>query len=148
MAQKPKKTYARTINPLELPKLIDVQLDSFEYFTEFGLAELFAEISPIVSFNGKLKLYFPCKQPEVEGFDLKFWFEDPKYTVDECVDRDMSYAAPLYVRVMLYSPDQDQPMVQDIFMGDFPLMTPAGTFIINGTERVVVSQLIDRKSVV
>ncbi len=142
MAQKPKKTYARTINPLELPKLIDVQLDSFAYFTEFGLAELFEEISPIVSFNGKLKLYFPCKQPEVEGFDLNFWFKDPKYSVDECVDRDMSYAAPLYVRVMLYSPDQDQPMVQDIFMGDFPLMTPAGTFIINGTERVVVSQLI------
>ena len=142
MAQKPKKTYARTINPLELPKLIDVQLDSFKYFTEFGLAELFEEISPIVSFNGKLKLYFPSKHPEVEGFDLNFWFEDPKYSVDECVDRDMSYAAPLYVRVLLYSPDQDQPMVQDIFMGDFPLMTPAGTFIINGTERVVVSQLI------
>ncbi|MBP6788784.1 MAG: DNA-directed RNA polymerase subunit beta, partial [Candidatus Promineofilum sp.] len=71
-----------------------------------------------------------------------YWFGEPKYNVEECVERDMSFAAPLYVRVMLYSTDIDQPIVQDIFMGDFPLMTSAGTFIINGTERVVVSQLI------
>ncbi|MFL7840273.1 MAG: DNA-directed RNA polymerase subunit beta, partial [Candidatus Promineifilaceae bacterium] len=106
------------------------------------LAELFDEISPIESFNGNLKLYFPSNRPEVEGFDLKYWFGEPKYSVEECVDRDMSYAAPLYVKAMLYSTDMDQPIVQEIFMGDFPLMTPAGTFIINGTERVVVSQLI------
>ncbi len=127
---------------MDLPTLIDVQLNSFQTFIEEGLAELFEEISPIESFNGDQKLYFPSRHPEVEGFDLKYWFEDPKYSVDECVERDMSYAAPLYVRVMLYSTDLDQPIVQDIFMGDFPLMTPSGTFIINGTERVVVSQLI------
>jgi DNA-directed RNA polymerase subunit beta len=136
------KLYARTTDPLDLPSLIDVQLDSFEHFRQESLAELFEEISPIESFNGDLKLYFPCKRPETEGFDLKYWFEEPKYSVDECVERDMSYAAPLYVKVLLYSADLDQPIVQDIFMGDFPLMTPAGTFIINGTERVVVSQLI------
>ena len=139
---KPIKSYARTTNPLELPSLIDIQLDSFDAFTSESLAELFDEISPIESFNGNLKLYFPSNRPEVEGFDLKYWFGEPKYSVEECVDRDMSYAAPLYVKAMLYSTDMDQPIVQEIFMGDFPLMTPAGTFIINGTERVVVSQLI------
>jgi DNA-directed RNA polymerase subunit beta len=142
MAKRPVKSYARTINPLELPSLIDIQLDSFAAFIDESLSELFDEISPIESFNGDLKLYFPSNRPEVEGFDLKYWFGEPKYTVDECVERDMSYAAPLYVQAMLYSTDMDQPIVQEIFMGDFPLMTPAGTFIINGTERVVVSQLI------
>lgn len=136
------KTYARTTDPLPLPTLIDVQLTSFDAFIEESLAELFDEISPIESFNGDLKLYFPSNRPEVEGFDLKYWFGEPKYSVEECVERDMSFAAPLYVKAMLYSQDIDQPIVQDIFMGDFPLMTPAGTFIINGTERVVVSQLI------
>jgi DNA-directed RNA polymerase subunit beta len=142
MVNRPTKTYARTTDPLELPTLIDVQLNSFQHFRDEALLELFEEISPIESFNGDLKLFFPSRRPEVEGFDLKYWFEEPKYSVEECVERDMSYAAPLYVRVMLYSSDADQPIVQDIFMGDFPLMTPAGTFIINGTERVVVSQLI------
>jgi DNA-directed RNA polymerase subunit beta len=136
------KSYARTTDPLELPSLIDVQLNSFDVFRTESLAELFEEISPIESFNGALKLYFPSKHPEVEGFDLKYWFEEPKYSIEECVERDMSYAAPLYVKVLLYSADLDQPIVQDIFMGDFPMMTPNGTFIINGTERVVVSQLI------
>ncbi|MEZ4511612.1 MAG: DNA-directed RNA polymerase subunit beta [Chloroflexota bacterium] len=136
------KTYAQTTRPMDLPSLIDIQLDSFERFTSEGLAELFDEVSPIESFNGDLKLYFPSNRPETEGFDLKYWFGEPKYSVEECVERDMSYAAPLYVKAMLYSADTDQPIVQDIFVGDFPLMTPAGTFIINGTERVVVSQLI------
>lgn len=142
MAKLPVKNYARMTDPLALPTLIDVQLNSFEQFITESLAELFDEISPIESFSGDLKLYFPSKHPETEGFDLKYWFGEPKYTVDECVERDMSYAAPLYVKTLLYSTDLDQPIVQEIFMGDFPLMTPAGTFIINGTERVVVSQLI------
>lgn len=142
MSKLPTKNYARMTELLELPTLIDVQLDSFKQFVEESLAELFDEISPIESFNGDLKLYFPSNRPEVEGFDLTYWFGEPKYSVEECVERDMSYAAPMYVKAMLYSTDQDQPIVQDIFMGDFPLMTPAGTFIINGTERVVVSQLI------
>ncbi len=142
MAKLPTKNYARMTDPLALPSLIDVQLDSFQQFITESLAELFDEISPIESFNGNLKLFFPSKRPEVEGFGLKYWFGEPKYTVEECVERDMSYAAPLHVKAMLYSTDLDQPIVQEIFMGDFPLMTPAGTFIINGTERVVVSQLI------
>ncbi len=142
MAKLPTKNYARMTDPLALPSLIDIQLDSFKQFIEESLSELFNEISPIESFNGNLKLFFPSKRPEVEGFDLKYWFGEPKYTVEECVERDMSYAAPLHVKAMLYSTDLDQPIVQEIFMGDFPLMTPAGTFIINGTERVVVSQLI------
>jgi DNA-directed RNA polymerase subunit beta len=142
MSKLPTKNYARMTELLELPTLIDVQLDSFKQFVEESLAELFDEISPIESFNGDLKLYFPSNRPEVEGFNLTYWFGEPKYSVEECVERDMSFAAPMYVKAMLYSTDQDQPIVQDIFMGDFPLMTPAGTFIINGTERVVVSQLI------
>ncbi len=142
MSKLPIKSYARMTDPLELPTLIDVQLNSFQQFIEEGLAELFDEISPIESFSGDLKLYFPSKHKETEGFNLKYWFGEPKYSVEECVERDMSYAAPLYVNALLYSTDLDQPIVQDIFMGDFPLMTSAGTFIINGTERVVVSQLI------
>ncbi|MCP4356908.1 MAG: DNA-directed RNA polymerase subunit beta [Chloroflexi bacterium] len=142
MAKLPIKTYARMTDLLELPTLIDVQLDSFAQFINESLAELFNEVSPIESFNKDLKLYFPSKHPETEGFDLKYWFGEPKYNVEECVERDMSYAAPLYVKALLYSTDLDQPIVQEIFMGDFPLMTPAGTFVINGTERVVVSQLI------
>ena len=142
MAKVPTKSYARTTNPLALPSLIDVQLESFKHFIGDSMAALFDEISPIESYNGNLKLFFPCNRPEAEGFDLKYWFGEPKYNVEECVERDMSYAAPLHVRALLYSADLDQPIVQDIFMGDFPLMTPAGTFIINGTERVVVSQLI------
>ncbi len=142
MSKLPIKSYARMTDLLELPTLIDVQLNSFQQFIDEGLAELFDEVSPIESFSGDLKLYFPSKHKETEGFDLKYWFGEPKYSVEECVERDMSYAAPLYVKALLYSQDLDQPIVQDIFMGDFPLMTQAGTFIINGTERVVVSQLI------
>ncbi|MCL4870866.1 MAG: DNA-directed RNA polymerase subunit beta [Anaerolineae bacterium] len=142
MARLPVKSYARSKDPLELPKLIDIQLDSFDLFVKEGLAELFEEISPIISFNGDLELYFPSTLPKVKDFNLKYWFGEPKYSVEECVERDMSYAAPLNVQALLYSHDQDQPIVQDIFMGDFPLMTNAGTFVINGTERVVVSQLI------
>ncbi len=142
MAKLPIKTYARITDPLPLPTLIDIQLESFDHFIANSISELFNEISPIESYNGDLKLYFPSERPEVKDFDLKYWFMDPKYTVEECVERDMSYAAPLYVNAMLYSPNSDQPIVQELFMGDFPLMTPSGTFIINGTERVVVSQLI------
>jgi DNA-directed RNA polymerase subunit beta len=135
-----KKSYARTTDPLELPTLINVQLESFDHFIKESLVELFEEISPIESFNGQLKLYFPCSLPEAK--DLTYWFEEPKYSVDECVERDMSYAAPLHVKVLLFNTETKEAIEQDIFMGDFPLMTPSGTFIINGTERVVVSQLI------
>ena len=136
------KNYSYNMDQLELPRLIDVQTDSFQRFRDEGLRELFEEISPITSFNGDLELYFPCSHPKVQGFNLRYWFGEPKYSVEECVERDMSYAAPLHVSVLLYNTELDQPHVQEIFFGDFPLMTEAGTFIINGTERVVVSQLI------
>ena len=137
------KNYARVTDVQELPSLIEVQLTAFENFIEGGLLELFDEINPIESFNGNLKLYLPGNIPEAEQFGLKYWFEEPKYNQDLCLERDMSYAAPLYVRVALVNREAgDEVTVSDIFMGDFPLMTEKGTFIINGTERVVVSQLI------
>ena len=137
------KNYARVLDVQELPSLIEVQLAAFERFIDEGLLELFDEINPIESFNGNLKLYFPGKIPEAEQFGLKYWFAEPKYNQELCLERDMSYAAPLYVRVALVNREVgDEVTVSDIFMGDFPLMTEKGTFIINGTERVVVSQLI------
>ncbi len=138
------KNYARTPEIQELPSLIDIQLKSFEDFLYRGrLLELFDEINPIQSFNGNLSLYFPGNHPQAQEFGLKPYFEDPKYDEEECIERDMSYAAPLYVEVALVNHEQgDEIIRQDIFLGEFPLMTEKGTFIINGTERVVVSQLI------
>ena len=137
------KNYARVPDVQELPSLIEVQLAAFQQFIDEGLAELFDEINPIESFNGNLKLYLPGNIPEAGQFGLKYWFEEPKYPQDVCIERDMSFAAPLYVRVALVNREAgDEVAVSDIFMGDFPLMTDMGTFIINGTERVIVSQLI------
>jgi DNA-directed RNA polymerase subunit beta len=137
------KNYSRLAEVQDLPSLIEVQLDSFQWFLENGLAELFDEINPIESFNGNLKLYFPGTGPETAELGLKYWFEEPKYSEEVCLERDMSFAAPLYVRVGLVNREAgDQVITSDIFLGDFPMMTAKGTFIINGTERVVVSQLI------
>ncbi|MHB8629432.1 MAG: DNA-directed RNA polymerase subunit beta [Aggregatilineales bacterium] len=138
------KNYARSYDVQSLPSLIEVQLNSFNWFRSEGLAELFTEISPIESFNGgSLKLYFPGRGPETEEFGLAYWFEEPKYSEAICLERDMTYSAPLYVRVALVNYEEGgQVLKSDIFLGDFPLMTENGTFIINGTERVVVSQLI------
>ncbi len=137
------KNYARTHDIHQLPSLIEVQLNSFNWFIEEGLGVLFDEISPIESFNGNLQLYFPGHSPEAQQFGLKYWFEEPKYGEEECLERDMTFAAPLYIRVALLNREAgDEVTVSDIFLGDFPLMTAKGTFIINGTERVVVSQLI------
>jgi DNA-directed RNA polymerase subunit beta len=137
------KNYARTLDVQDLPSLIDVQREAFNWFREVGLQDLFAEISPIESFNGHLKLYFPADTPESRQYGLKYWFEDPKHSKEKCLERDMTYASPLYVRVALVNQEsQGEAIVQDIFFGDFPMMTEEGTFIINGTERVVVSQLI------
>ncbi|GAB4519411.1 MAG: DNA-directed RNA polymerase subunit beta [Anaerolineae bacterium] len=137
------KNYARIAEVQSLPSLIEVQLQAFNWFIEEGLAELFDEISPIESFNGNLRLYFPGNSQEAKQFGLTYWFEEPKYSKELCLERDMSYAAPLYVRVALVNREAgDEVITSDIFMGDFPIMTEKGTFIINGTERVVVSQLI------
>src|SRR5512144_2372074 len=132
-----RKSYARIPDVYELPRLIEVQLDSFRWFQTEGLQELLDEISPIVSFNKNLELHFGS-EPGQEGF----WFGEPKYSEAECRDRDMTFAAPLWVRVRLLNRETGEVSTQNVFLGDFPLMTENGTFIINGAERVVVSQLI------
>ena len=126
-----RKSYARTPTILELPRLTEVQIRSFDWFKDEGLRELFAEISPITSFNKNLELHFG-----------DFYFGEPKYPEDECRERDITFAAPLWVKVKLVNRDTGEISEQEVFMGDFPLMTESATFIINGSERVVVSQLI------
>ncbi len=138
----PIKSYQRIPVGLGLPNLIQVQLDSFQRLKREGFYDLFAEISPIESFNNDMELYFPCHDEVTKQWDLKFWYEDPKNTIDECLERDLTYASPLYVTVLLKGADIPDPIIQPLFLGDFPEMTPKGTFIINGTERVVVNQLI------
>ncbi len=124
------KNYGRILDVHPLPRLIDVQLQSFQWFKEQGLRELFDEIFPIESYNAKMRLEL-----------LEYWFEEPKYSEQECRIMDMTYAAPLYVRAMLVN-EQGERLEQNVYMGDFPLMTNNATFIVNGAERVVVSQLI------
>ncbi len=138
----PIKSYRRIPVGLDLPKLIQVQIDSFERLKREGFYGLFAEISPIESYNQGMQLYFPAGDEMSEEWDLKFWYEEPKNTIEECLERDLTYASPLYVTVLLKGKEVPEPIKQDLFMGDFPEMTPKGTFIINGTERVVVNQLI------
>jgi DNA-directed RNA polymerase subunit beta len=140
---KRRKSYARIADVLPIPDLIKMQLESYEWFQGRGLRELFDEISPIVSFNKSLELHFPGYDEKItQEFGLDYRFGDPTYSEAECRDRDTTYSAPLYAKVLLYNRDTDQPIVQDVYMGDFPVMTAYGTFIINGAERVVVSQLI------
>jgi DNA-directed RNA polymerase subunit beta len=138
----PSKSYARIDVKLPLPTLIEVQLESFRRLKEEGLADLFHELSPIESYNKGMKLYFPSRTEEAQQWGLTYWFGEPKHSIEECVERDLTYASPLYVSVLLAGPEVPEPKKQDIFLGDFPEMTEKGTFIINGTERVVVSQLI------
>ena len=137
-----KKSYARITNTERLPQLIEVQLESFRWFREEGLTQLFDEVSPIESFNSNLKLYFPGSKAREAGFDLGYRFGEPKYSEGECLERDITFGVPLYVRVVLDNRESGEIVESEIFLGDFPLMTENGTFIINGTERVVVSQLI------
>src|SRR5512140_2087645 len=106
------------------------------------MGDLFHEVSPIESYNKGMKLFFPSRSPEAKQWGLKYWFGEPKHSIEECVERDLTFASPLYVSVLLAGADVPEPIKQDIFLGDFPEMTEKGTFIINGTERVVVSQLI------
>ena len=124
-------SYARINEVLPMPHLIDIQRKSYEWFMRAGLCEIFHDISPIKDFTGNLELSF-------EGFTLG----EPKYTVEECKERDASYSAPLNVNVRLLYKDTGEIKESKVFMGDFPLMTETGTFVINGAERVIVSQLV------
>ena len=139
---RPVKSYARLNHDFPLPEMIEVQLSSFEWLKQDGLRDLFDEISPIESFKGGMKLFLPGNTKESREAGLKFWFEKVKNPVEECLERDLTYCAPLYVSVLLTGDEIPNPIKSDIFLGDFPLMTERGTFIVNGTERVVVSQLI------
>ena len=142
MAHLGSRSYARTASVERLPSLIEVQLKSFRWFQEEGLVQLFNEISPIESFNGNLKLYFPGSKAREAQFEIGYHFGEPKYSEEECLERDITYAVPLHVQVVLDNRETGEIVESEIFLGDFPLMTDNGTFIINGTERVVVSQLI------
>ncbi len=138
----PVKNYSRIPKVLEIPNLIQVQRESFDRLLEEGLADLFDEISPIESYNGGVQLHFPGKSDISKQWGLKYWFEEPKNSIEECIEKDLTFSCPLYVKVLLAGPEISEPMVEDIYLGEFPMMTDKGTFIINGTERVVVSQLI------
>ena len=124
-------SYAKIDEVLDMPNLIEIQKRSYDWFLEEGLQEIFQDISPIQDFTGNLQLSF-------EGFSLG----EPKYSVEECKERDVTFAAPLKVNVRLINRETGEIKEQEVFMGEFPLMTETGTFIINGAERVIVSQLV------
>jgi DNA-directed RNA polymerase subunit beta len=124
-------SFGKIPETLPLPDLIAIQRDSFDWLLSEGLKETFAEISPIEDYQGVMKLYFKDHR-----------FEDPKYSVEECHDKDMTFSAPLFVQAEFHNTATGEIKAQTVFMGDFPLMTNKGTFVINGTERVVVSQLV------
>src|ERR671935_1733556 len=132
LARVGRRNFGRIPSVMPMPNLIQIQIDSFNWFKNVGLKELFEEISPITDFTGK--------NMELEFRDYSFG--EPRYSVFECRQRDMTYAAPLRVRVQLKIKETGEIKESEIFMGDFPLMTDNGTFVINGAERVVVSQLV------
>jgi len=131
-----RRSYARIREVLELPNLVEIQTASYKWFFDEGLREMFQDISPIEDFTGNLSLEF-----------IDYELGEPKYSVDEAKERDVTYAAPLRVKVRLVNKETGEVKDQDVFMGDFPLMTDTGTFIINGAERVIVSQLVRSPSV-
>ena len=126
-------SYSRQKEVLQMPNLIEVQKDSYDWFLKSGLKEVFEDISPITDYSGKLSL---------ELVDFTLCEDDVKYSIDECRDSDATYASPLKVRVRLHNKETDEINEHEIFMGDLPLMTRTGTFVINGAERVIVSQLV------
>ena len=128
---RPRRSFAKIPDVMDVPNLIAIQTESFKQFVDQGLATAFADISPIESINKDMCVEFGRHE-----------FGEPKYSVDECKARDVSYQAPLFAEIRFINRETGEIKEQDVFMGDFPLMTPRGTFIINGTERVVVSQLV------
>ena len=127
-----RKSYAKYEEILEIPNMLKIQKDSYQWFLETGLREVFRDVGTICDFSGKLELSF-----------LDYTMEDkPKYTIEECKERDATYAKPIKVRVRLRNTETDEIKEQEIFMGDFPVMTNGGTFVINGAERVIISQIV------
>ena len=127
-----RKSYAKYKEILEIPNMLKIQKDSYQWFLDEGLREVFRDVGTITDFSGKLELSF-----------LDYTMEDkPKYTIEECKERDATYAKPIKVRVRLRNTETDEIKEQDIFMGDFPVMTNGGTFVINGAERVIISQIV------
>ena len=126
-------SYSRQKEVLQMPNLIEVQTDSYKWFLDEGLKEVFDDISPITDYSGHLSLEF---------VDFTLCTDETKYTIEECKERDATYAAPLKVKVRLHNKETDEINEHEIFMGDLPIMTRTGTFVINGTERVIVSQLV------
>ncbi len=126
-------SYSRQKEVLEMPNLIEVQKDSYQWFLEEGLKEVFRDISPIADYSGHMSLEF---------IDFELCRGEVKYSIEECKERDATYAAPLKVKVRFYNKEKDEIKEHDIYMGDLPIMTDTGTFVINGAERVIVSQLV------
>ncbi|TYS13884.1 DNA-directed RNA polymerase subunit beta [Rossellomorea vietnamensis] len=131
-----RRSFARISEVLDLPNLIEIQTSSYQWFLDEGLREMFRDISPIEDFTGNLSLEF-----------IDYSLGEPKYSVEESKERDVTYSAPLRVKVRLLNKETGEVKDQDVFMGDFPLMTETGTFVINGAERVIVSQLVRSPSV-
>ena len=127
-----RKSFARTPEIMDMPNLLEIQKSSYKWFLETGLREVFKETDAVSDYSGNLELSFIDYSMD----------EKPKYTEEECKARDATYAAPLKVRVRLRNKETDEIKEQVIFMGDFPIMTPGGTFVINGAERVIVSQIV------
>ena len=142
LAQRERFSFANLEEVLDLPNLISIQRDSFQWFLDRGLADTFRDISPIEDFTGQLRLEleFDPQDPDLRP--------PPKFTVEECKEKDMTFAAPIFVRARFMNATTGEIKEQTVFMGDFPMMTDKGTFIINGTERVVVSQLVRSPGVI
>ena len=135
-------SFANLTEPLDLPDLVAIQRSSFDWFLNQGLAETFRDISPIKDFSETLQLELEF-DPDDE--DLR---PPPKFSVEECKEKDMTYSAPIFVRARIINAATGEIKEQTVFMGDFPMMTDKGTFIVNGTERVVVSQLVRSPGVI
>eukprot|EP00831_Metopus_contortus_P070998 TRINITY_DN64933_c0_g1_i1.p1 TRINITY_DN64933_c0_g1~~TRINITY_DN64933_c0_g1_i1.p1 ORF type:complete len:382 (+),score=61.84 TRINITY_DN64933_c0_g1_i1:155-1300(+) len=133
MGKRTRMSFGKVKDVTEMPNLIEVQLDSYQWFLDEGLYEVFEDINPITNFTGNLVLEF---------VNYKLDMENIKYSVEECKERDATYAAPLKVSIRLQNNETGEIKEQEVFMGDFPLMTEQGTFVINGAERVIVSQLV------
>ena len=132
-SKKMRMSYSRQKEVLEMPNLIEVQKNSYEWFLKEGLKEVFDDISPIADYSGHLSLEF---------VDFELCEKDVKYSIEKCKERDATYATRLHVKVRLINRETGEIKEQEIYLGDFPVMTESGTFVINGAERVVVSQLV------